>query len=92
MTFYITVDKSLEQRHVLMVLFKEFIRRIVNPEIAVYAFTLDVGIVEIEVNRRVSEIFHGNTISREGTGDRGELLLQFIKIYFIENNALKTVP
>ena len=51
-----------------MMLLQHVVGTVVNTEILIDSFALDISVISVEIYNGISEIFYGNTVSAERSG------------------------
>ena len=92
MSAIIPKGKFLDKSHFLMMLFKKCIRRVVDSEILIDSFALDISVISVEIYNGISEIFYGNTVSAESSDTAVVDLLKARNVFPIEYESFKFIP
>ncbi len=88
----ISIDKSFELRHFLMMLPQQFIWAVIDTKVLIDAFALDISVVAVEIYYRMTKISYRHTIATECAGAIGVCRLKAFKIRLIQNKRLQLIP
>ena len=86
------VGERLYCRHCLAMFLQQVVWTVVDSKIAGDAFALDIGVVAVEVNRRMLEVLDGNAVAAKWAGTFRVGCLQVSQIAFVEDEAFQIVP
>ena len=64
----ISVGERLYCRHCLAMFLQQVVWTVVDSKVAGDAFALDIGVVTVEVNRRVLEVLDGDAVAAKRAG------------------------
>ena len=75
-----------------MMLLKQFIRSIIDSEIIIDAFALDIGVIAVPVYDRILKVTYGYSKAAEGPCAGGIDFSQLRQILTVQNKRLQLIP